>query len=101
MPGWLKTDKCDKRTETLIYSILSKTTRFVSINTKLFLTYIEQTFNIVFKELACRNGTFRKGCMQKCSRNCLNNDSCDKSDGECGNCAPGWVGHLCNKGKNK
>lgn len=31
----------------------------------------------------------------------LNNDSCDKSDGECGNCAPGWEGHLCNKGKNK
>lgn len=46
---------------------------------------------------SCGNGTFGVGCMHKCSGNCLNNETCDNSDGECKNCAPGWEGHLCNK----
>lgn len=35
--------------------------------------------------------------MQTCSGNCLNNETCDKSYGGCRNCAPGWIGNLCNK----
>nr|XP_034320549.1 multiple epidermal growth factor-like domains protein 10 isoform X2 [Crassostrea gigas] len=45
----------------------------------------------------CKNGTFGVLCMYKCSGNCLNNETCDKSDGGCKNCAPGWEGPLCSK----
>lgn len=45
----------------------------------------------------CENGTFGVGCMHTCSENCLNKETCNKYDGGCRTCAPGWEGHLCNK----
>nr|XP_034320551.1 multiple epidermal growth factor-like domains protein 10 isoform X2 [Crassostrea gigas] len=45
----------------------------------------------------CRNGTFGVRCTHTCTENCLNNEICNKSDGGCRNCAPGWEGHLCDK----
>lgn len=61
---------------------------------------MNQRFILSLKCSACADGTFGVGCMLTCSGNCLNNDACEKSDGGCKKCAPGWEGHLCNKGKN-
>lgn len=54
----------------------------------------------ISNSLACSNRTFGKGCMNICSGNCLNNESCGNSDRKCRNCAPGWEGHLCNTSKS-
>lgn len=74
------------------------------IHCQIFISFsvhqIESTFYLIFEFSACANGTFGVGCMLTCSGNCLNNDTCEKSNGGCKNCAPGWEGHLCNKGKN-
>ncbi|XP_065939417.1 receptor-type tyrosine-protein phosphatase epsilon isoform X2 [Magallana gigas] len=45
----------------------------------------------------CRNGTFGSGCKFICSGNCENNDTCDRTNGACLNCAPGWENQYCNK----
>lgn len=72
---------------------------FIRLNRR--FTIIHERFTLSFKCSACANCTFGVGCMHTCSGNCLNNETCDKSDGGCRNCAPGWIGHLCNKGKNR
>lgn len=48
---------------------------------------------------ACRNGTFGSDCKFICSGNCENNETCDRTNGACVNCAPGWENQYCNKSK--
>eukprot|EP00105_Crassostrea_gigas_P015664 XP_011432729.2 PREDICTED: multiple epidermal growth factor-like domains protein 10 [Crassostrea gigas] len=45
----------------------------------------------------CRDGTFGSGCKFICSGNCENNNTCDRTNGACSNCAPGWENQYCNK----
>lgn len=48
---------------------------------------------------ACRNRTFGSDCKFICSGNCENNETCDRTNGACVNCAPGWEKQYCNKSK--
>lgn len=48
---------------------------------------------------ACENGTFGKDCVHKCEGHCLNDEPCNKTDGECSRCSSGWAGEFCNISK--
>nr|XP_034322286.1 uncharacterized protein LOC105328158 isoform X3 [Crassostrea gigas] len=45
----------------------------------------------------CWNGTFGSDCKFICSGNCENNETCNRTNGACVNCAPGWKNEYCNK----
>ncbi|XP_060572354.1 protein draper-like [Ruditapes philippinarum] len=45
----------------------------------------------------CGNGKYGKNCSNQCSNNCL--EDCDKVNGTCLSCKPGWSGPMCMKGK--
>lgn len=40
-------------------------------------------------------GTFGKDCMQNCSGNCFDNLPCNKTNGICTQCLPGWMNDFC------
>ncbi|XP_078327529.1 uncharacterized protein LOC111116790 [Crassostrea virginica] len=44
----------------------------------------------------CINGTYGPGCKFECSKKCLDKNSCNKVDGTCSKCLPGWQKRLCN-----
>lgn len=46
----------------------------------------------------CVVGMFGKGCSNKCSGNCLDNNPCNSTTGYCGDgCNSGYVEPFCNK----
>lgn len=78
---------------------MSKIESAMFINKNHTLFKLNKRFTLS-KNSECRNGTFGVRCTHTCTENCLNNEICNKSDGGCRNCAPGWEGHLCDKSKN-
>lgn len=50
-----------------------------------------------FLILDCENGTFGKNCSSLCSGNCIDNITCNSTNGYCyGFCAAGFLGEYCN-----
>lgn len=50
--------------------------------------------------LVCESGHFGKDCRERCSGNCLNNETCDYVSGKCSSgCQDGYTGTLCKKSK--
>lgn len=49
--------------------------------------------------IACLNGTFGLNCQYNCSGNCLDEETCNSTDGTCTSCSPGWDSVWCNTSK--
>lgn len=51
--------------------------------------------------VGCEIGKYGKGCSVKCTGHCLDNVSCNSTNGHCdGGCDLGYVEPLCNKFKS-
>lgn len=52
-----------------------------------------------FLQTECHPGTYGPNCLQTCSGNCLNNSTCNRTNGTCDmGCGSGYTGDLCDKG---
>lgn len=48
----------------------------------------------------CPCGRFGNGCLERCSRHCIDNEPCDHISGECpSGCEDGYIGMDCTKSK--
>ena len=60
---------------------------------------VEKCIDSHFFLIACTDDFYGPGCVQTCGE-CLDNDLCDKINGECPNgCQPGFQGQTCKEGK--
>lgn len=57
-------------------------------------TVINSYLNILILK-ACDDGTFGQDCRYRCSENCLNGEVCDRMDGHCDSCVPGYQRSSC------
>lgn len=54
---------------------------------------------LLILQTECHPGTYGPNCLQKCSGNCLNNSTCNRTNGTCDmGCGSGYTGDLCDKG---
>ncbi|XP_052692559.1 multiple epidermal growth factor-like domains protein 10 [Crassostrea angulata] len=104
-PGWQNTDKCDKQCNNGTYGENCTYQCGACLNA-VTCNHINGTCPKGCKpgwqttdkcDKPCRNGTFGINCMYNCSGNCEKNDTCDRRNGACVNCAPGWENQHCNK----
>uniref|UniRef100_A0A8W8NL23 EGF-like domain-containing protein n=1 Tax=Magallana gigas TaxID=29159 RepID=A0A8W8NL23_MAGGI len=104
-PGWQNTDKCDKQCNNGTYGENCTYQCGACLNA-VTCNHFNGTCPKGCKpgwqttdkcDKPCRNGTFGINCMYNCSGNCERNDTCDRRNGSCVNCAPGWENQHCNK----
>lgn len=54
---------------------------------------------LLILQTECHPGTYGPNCLQKCSGNCLNKSTCNRTNGTCDmGCGSGYTGDLCDKG---
>lgn len=60
----------------------------------------DKTILWICEYIGCKHGTFGTGCINQCSKNCLNNVPCNSIHGHCeSGCASGYLDVFCNKSK--
>lgn len=55
------------------------------------------TLFLIFFLLECLDGTYGENCSNECGINC--EVVCEKIDGTCSSCKPGYEGSMCTKGR--